>query len=109
MHDFVAFAEKKELKKSTRVLVYKVDVVEEQGGVVRIRVIGSHFLWHMVRRMVGVLVEVGCHRLAEETIRELCSGSASEVPSHHTAPAAGLFFEKACYDKQLLDTFIKSS
>ena len=109
MHDFAAFAEKKEMKKSTKVLVYKVDVVEEQDGAVRIRVIGSHFLWHMVRRMVGVLVEAGCHRLTEETIRGLCRGSASEIPSHHTAPAAGLFFEKACYDKELLDDFISSS
>jgi tRNA pseudouridine38-40 synthase len=106
MHDFAAFAEKKELKKSTKVLVHKVDVAEEQG-VVRIRVVGSHFLWHMVRRMVGVLVEVGCYRLTDEDIRGLCSGSSSEIPAHNTAPAAGLFFEKACYDKELLDDFLK--
>lgn len=108
MHDFAAFAEKKELKKSTRVLVYTVDVVEEPGGAVRIRVIGSHFLWHMVRRMVGVLVEVGCHRLTEEAIRQLCRGGVSEIPANHTAPAAGLFFEMAWYDKQLLEDFIRS-
>lgn len=106
MHDFAAFAEKRELKKSTKVLVHKVDVVEEQGAI-RIRVVGSHFLWHMVRRMVGVLVEVGCHRLTEEDIRGLCKGSVSEIPSHHTAPAAGLFFERACYDKELLDDFLR--
>ncbi|WP_228723317.1 tRNA pseudouridine(38-40) synthase TruA [Desulfosediminicola flagellatus] len=106
MHDFAAFAEKKELKKSTKVLIHKVDVVEDQDAI-RIRVVGSHFLWHMVRRIVGVLVEVGCHRLTEDDIRGLCSGSASEIPSHHTAPAAGLFFEKACYDKQLLDDFVR--
>jgi tRNA pseudouridine38-40 synthase len=106
MHDFAAFAEKKELKKSTKVLVYKVDVAEDHGAV-RIRVVGSHFLWHMVRRMVGVLVEVGCHRLTEDDIRGLCDGSSSEIPSHHTAPAAGLFFERACYDKDLLDEFLR--
>jgi tRNA pseudouridine38-40 synthase len=32
MNDFAAYAEKRELKKSTKVLVHKVDVVEEQGG-----------------------------------------------------------------------------
>ncbi|MDP3478205.1 MAG: tRNA pseudouridine(38-40) synthase TruA [Desulfoprunum sp.] len=105
MHDYAAFAEKQELKKSTKVLVHKVDVFFEKE-VIRIRVIGSHFLWHMVRRMVGVLVEAGCHRLTEEEIQGLLQGP-SEVPSNHTAPAAGLFFERAFYDGEELASFLK--
>jgi tRNA pseudouridine38-40 synthase len=106
MHDYVAFAEKQELKKSTRVLVHKVDVSREKDMVL-IRVVGSHFLWHMVRRMVGVLVEAGCHRLKEEDIHHLFQGP-SDVPIHHTAPASGLFFEKAFYDGEEMERFLKT-
>jgi tRNA pseudouridine38-40 synthase len=105
MHDFAAFAEKQELKKSTRVLVHGVRVFVE-NDVIWIRVIGSHFLWHMVRRMVGVLVEVGCHRLREENIPGLLQGP-SAIPSSHTAPASGLFFEKAFYDEKELAGFLQ--
>jgi tRNA pseudouridine38-40 synthase len=105
MHDYAAFAEKQELKKSTRVLVHKVGVSVEKDKIL-IQVIGSHFLWHMVRRMVGVLVEVGRHRLNEEDIPGLFQGP-SEVPINHTAPAAGLFFQKAFYDGEELARVLK--
>ena len=105
MHDFVAFAEKQELKKSTRVLVHAVGVFMDKD-VLWVRVIGSHFLWRMVRRMVGVLVEVGCHRLREEDIPGLLQGP-SAIPSNHTAPASGLFFEKAFYDESELAGFLQ--
>ncbi len=103
MHDFAAFAEKKELKKSTKVLVYQLQLIENEDGL-SIRVVGSHFLWHMVRRMVGVLVEVGCHRLTGNDIRSFLH-TAAPLPFMHTAPPAGLFFEKAFYDKQELSDF----
>ncbi len=103
MHDFASFADTPELKKSTKVLVYGVDIAAA-GEVAMVRVVGSHFLWHMVRRMVGVLVEVGCHRLGEEDIRSLMQGP-SDIPGKHTAPAAGLFFERAFYETGELEEF----
>lgn len=106
MHDFAAFAEKQELKKSTKVLVHTVQLVEDEDVLI-VRVVGSHFLWRMVRRMVGVLVEVGCHRLTNEDIRGFLQTS-STVPFNHTAPPAGLFFEKAFYDKSKLADFLKN-
>ena len=33
--------------------------IAEDGDLILIRVGGSHFIWKMVRRMVGVLAEVG--------------------------------------------------
>ncbi len=106
MHDFVSFAEKQELKKSTKVLVHAVQLVETEGGLM-LRVVGSHFLWHMVRRMVGVLVEVGCHRLTGDDVRRVLHTSVA-LPFNHTAPAAGLFFERAFYDTQELDDFLSN-
>ncbi len=105
MRDYAAFAEKKELRKSTKVLVHKVDIFAEKD-MVKIRVVGSHFLWHMVRRIVGILVEVGLHKLSEEDVRTLFE-TASDLPSKNTAPAAGLFFEKAFYDSESLGEFLE--
>ena len=96
MHDFAAFAEKPELKKSTRVLMHGVQL-QESDGVIIIRVIASHFLWHMVRRIVALLVDLGTRKLAlEDVLRLMEEGSNS--PYQNTAPAPGLYFEKACYD-----------
>ena len=58
MKDFEAFTDDDPDEKSTRVLVDRVEIAEA-GALVLIRVQGSHFLWKMVRRMVGVLAAVG--------------------------------------------------
>ena len=44
--------------RSTLVLVDRLDLVED-GDLLLVGIEGSHFLWKMVRRMVGVLVEIG--------------------------------------------------
>ena len=58
MKNFDAFTADDPDEKSTRVLVDAVEIVEA-GALILIRVQGSHFLWKMVRRMVGVLAAVG--------------------------------------------------
>ncbi|MEK6777041.1 MAG: tRNA pseudouridine(38-40) synthase TruA [bacterium] len=104
MHDFVSFAEKQELKKSTMVLVQFVELTEDNGLIV-FRIIGSHFLWKMVRRIVGILVEVGRHSLAVEDVRGFLT-EKSDRPFRYIAPAAGLFFERAFYHEQELQKFL---
>lgn len=105
MHDFAAFAEKQELKKSTKVLVHRVQVIHERDGIT-IRVVGSHFLWRMVRRIVGLLVEVGCNRLTVEDVSNFLAVPL-KMAVKQTAPAAGLFFERAFYDEKELVAFLK--
>jgi tRNA pseudouridine38-40 synthase len=63
---------------------------------VLIRVEGSHFLWKMVRRLVGVLVEVGRGGLAPEDVEALML-ERSALPARLTAPASGLFLERVYY------------
>src|SRR5215212_5965694 len=60
MHDFGAFAASDHDggETSTRVLLDRLDFAVE-GSLILIGVEGSHFLWRMVRRLVGVLVAVG--------------------------------------------------
>ena len=56
--DFAAFSDDDPDEKSTVVVLERLELVEA-GALVLIRVQGSHFLWKMVRRIVGVLAAVG--------------------------------------------------
>jgi tRNA pseudouridine38-40 synthase len=96
MHDFRSFSDDDPDEKSTDVLVEDV-VLGEEGDLILVRVAGSHFIWKMVRRMVGVLVEVGTGRLEPSAVRGLLA-EASALPARVTAPAAGLFLERVFYD-----------
>ena len=96
MHDFRAFSDDDPDEKSTAVLVEEVSVAEA-GDLLLIRVAGSHFIWKMVRRMVGVLAEVGTGGLAPSAVAGLLAGT-SDLPARLTAPAAGLFLERVFYD-----------
>ena len=100
MHDFQAFSDDDPEEKSTDVLVDEVTIGEE-GDLILIRVGGSHFIWKMVRRMVGVLVEVGKGQLDPDDVVSLLAGSAKKglpAPATLTAPASGLFLERVFYD-----------
>jgi tRNA pseudouridine38-40 synthase len=79
------------------VLVERLDV-EEAGDLVLVAIEGSHFLWKMVRRIVGVLVEIGRGELDPSAIADLLAGTSSEMPARLTAPASGLFLERVYYE-----------
>jgi len=95
MKDFRSFTDDSADEKSTLVAIERIEVAED-GDLVLVRVEGSHFLWKMVRRMVGVMVDVGSGgttvEQAETFLRE-----ESNVPAKLTAPASGLFLERVYY------------
>jgi tRNA pseudouridine38-40 synthase len=99
MHDFRSFSDDDPDEKSTAVLIDEV-TVKEDGDLVLIRVGGSHFLWKMVRRMVGVLVEVGRGGLTVADIDGFLR-APSATPARLTAPSSGLFLERVFYDGDL--------
>ena len=112
MHDFQAFSDDDPEEKSTDVLVEEISLAED-GDLILIRVGGSHFIWKMVRRMVGVLVEIGKGNLDPDVLATLLAGSStfalratadkkdpaprSLKPAKFTAPASGLFLERVFY------------
>ena len=95
MHDFSSFADEDKEEKSTKVLIEEIQM-KEDGDLILIRIRGSHFLWKMVRRMVGVLAEVGRGKMAAEEIINLLIRK-SDVPAKYTAPPSGLFLEQVLY------------
>jgi len=93
--DFRGFTDDDPDEKSTLVEVASVDVVDD-GDALLMVVEGSHFLWKMVRRMAGVLVEVGRGGLQPHDVARLLA-SPSGLPAQLTAPASGLFLARVTY------------
>jgi tRNA pseudouridine38-40 synthase len=87
-------------EKSTKVLIDAIEI-EAAGALILIRVRGSHFLWKMVRRMVGVLAAAGRGEIAPAHAASfLGSERAAETKKTAAAlaaPAAGLFLEAVRY------------
>jgi tRNA pseudouridine38-40 synthase len=98
MKNFDAFTDDDPEEKSTRVMVDAVEIAES-GALILIRVQGSHFLWKMVRRMVGVLAAVGRGDLGAGDAARLLdeNGGDKAAPAALAAPAAGLFLERVIY------------
>ncbi|HVL66185.1 MAG TPA: tRNA pseudouridine(38-40) synthase TruA [Vicinamibacterales bacterium] len=101
MQNFEAFTADDPEEKSTKVLVDAVDI-EEHGALILIRVRGSHFLWKMVRRMVGVLAAVGRGEIAPREAAAFLDPArttdARATAAALAAPAAGLFLEAVRYE-----------
>jgi tRNA pseudouridine38-40 synthase len=99
LRDFQSFAQRDEAaadsRTSTLVLVESLDVVDA-GDLVLVGVEGSHFLWKMVRRVVGVLVEIGRGSL-DPAVAATFLTEQSDAPARLTAPASGLFLERVSY------------
>jgi tRNA pseudouridine38-40 synthase len=68
----------------------------EAGSEIDYRITASHFLWKMVRRIVGALVEVGRGNLDLAGVERLLA-ERSSAPAKWTAPPSGLFLEKVLY------------
>jgi tRNA pseudouridine38-40 synthase len=95
MKDYRSFAAEDTPERSTRVLIERVEL-RECGDLLLIRIQGSHFLWKMVRRIVGVLVEVGKGGLTPEDVVRFLK-TKSDEPARLAAPASGLFLERIYY------------
>ena len=80
---------------STLVLVDRLDIVEA-GDLMLVGIEGSHFLWKMVRRIVGVLVEIGRGGLEPAAAATFLSESSTS-PARLTAPPSGLFLDRVYY------------
>ena len=95
MHDFSSFSEPDPEKKSPLVFIERISVTEDDE-LVLIHIKASHFLWKMVRRITGTLVEAGRGNINKDKIKHYLDNYSNE-PAKFTAPPSGLFFEKVFY------------
>ena len=102
-----AFTDDDPTQKSTEVHLEALDLFEDEDLLV-VHAEGSHFLWKMVRRLVGVLVDVGRRAMTPEAAAAMLK-TDSPVPARLTAPASGLFLERVFYPGEPRDVPVQAA
>ena len=103
-HDFTAFRAADPSKPDeSPIVVVENATIEVEGDLILFRITASHYLWRMVRRVVGVLAKIGKREITIGDFERLLAGQVdpSVDPSMDvaawTAPASGLFLESVVY------------
>jgi len=107
-HDFAAFGSAgRETKSTTRTIsrseigvfneMRQLPTTNHQPDVLAYEVTGTGFLRHMVRAIVGTLVEIGRGRRAPASMATLVAGG-ERAEAGATAPPHGLFLVRVDYD-----------
>lgn len=94
-HDYRAFCSLKKFKKSTVRRVESI-VIQPLGPELRLTFTGDGFLYHMVRILVGTLLEVGRGNLRPEDMGDILA-SQDRSRAGETVPACGLCLEEVRY------------
>ena len=104
LHDFSAFSEfdQRRADLSPLVKVEETQLTREEHLLI-FRISASHFLWKMVRRLVGSLVEIGRGNASIDDLTALLTEPLASKPGGRldparvTAPPSGLFLEEIVY------------
>ena len=104
-HDFRSFSERDEHQTSTVVQVEHSEIAVHES-LILFRIGASHFLWKMVRRIVGMLIEIGRGNFSINNFGKLLTGLNTQTAAF-TAPPSGLFLEQVLYPGDKLRTQIQ--
>ncbi|MCC6263587.1 MAG: tRNA pseudouridine(38-40) synthase TruA [Bryobacterales bacterium] len=103
-HDFSAFhANDPARPDESPIVVVESARLDRVGEELQFRIEASHFLWRMVRRIVGALVKVGSGEFPLADFAAALDGDVryQDAISRWTAPAAGLYLESVRYPADL--------
>ena len=95
-HDFSAFRAAGGAPMSPVRTMYETTVERKDGGIIEFRIHGSGFLYHMVRNLIGTLVNVGLGRMTPDDFKRIMD-SGDRQNAGATAPACGLYLYKVEY------------
>jgi tRNA pseudouridine38-40 synthase len=95
-HDFTAFSAAGGSPGDNPVKEVRKIEIKQRGSNIKITVEGSGFLYKMVRRITGMLYNVGLNRLDPNQVKTLLENRKRELIIH-TAPAKGLCLERVFY------------
>ena len=102
-HDFICFrASDPSRPDESSMVEIEAASIEAEEDIIQFRIAGSHFLWRMVRRIVGALVKVGTSEITVDDFQRLLDGRCDgkfDVAAW-TSPASGLFLEEIRYNGQ---------
>lgn len=101
LRDYRYFTDPDQEQASTKVDILHAGVYD-LGDMLLFHVVGSHFLWKQVRRMTGVLVEVGRGKLTPAEVGSFFK-IQTDIPAKLTAPPSGLFLDKVYYKNDVIE------
>lgn len=93
--DFSSFADRSAEIAEPRVQVFTASL-RRGDFLTSFTIEADHFLPRMVRRVVGVLVQIGLGNLPPEAVERFLSQTVDD-PAQWTAPSSGLFLERVIY------------
>ena len=94
-HDFQHFGNPPNEKSTTIRTIKKADWKEKENGVIYFHISANAFLYHMVRRIVYLLVKISQREIDPDLLKEALDGKNKLKDG--IAPANGLFLEKIEY------------
>lgn len=94
-HDFKSFCDNKHMKKST---IRRIDSIDFtlKDGILSIDFWGNGFLYHMIRILVGTLLEIGEKKKKPEDITAILQAKDRSAAGY-TAPPHGLYLVEVFY------------
>ncbi len=95
-NDFHSFHEPDDTKKQSTIIFVEHSEIFTDGDLICFRIGATHFLWKMVRRIVGMLAEVGRGNASVADFNRLLKFKTNAA-AKTTAPPSGLFLEKVLY------------
>ncbi len=100
-HDFSSFEASGSAVRDPVRTIYEATLTIEGTDRAAIRLRGNGFLYHMVRNIVGTLVDVGLGRTSVDGFREILE-ARDRRKAGVTAPPQGLFLENVRYPTKIL-------
>lgn len=100
-HDFSSFEASGSTVRDPVRTIYEATLTEEGNDRITVRFRGNGFLYHMVRNLVGTLVDVGLGRTTVDGFREILQAHDRRMAGI-TAPPQGLFLENVRYPTKIL-------
>lgn len=94
-HDFKSFCDNRHMKKSTVRSIHNIRIVLQDNRIT-MDFYGNGFLYHMVRILVGTLLEVGSGKRSADDISRILQ-ALDRREAGFTAPAQGLFLVEVTY------------
>lgn len=101
-HDFTSFCKARSLKEDNNTCLVDLCAFEWHNDSAILHVKANRFLHHMVRNMVGTLVEIGRGRREASDIPRILDARRRSAAGR-MAPPRGLFLEHVDYPPQLMD------
>lgn len=102
-HDFRSFGRPMSHGGSTIRKVFRSKWIERENGEYTYHIAANAFLYHMVRRIVFVMMEAGCRQVKYEGLKQIIAAGNDGKIHPGIAPAHGLTLMKVLYNDNKKD------